>query len=165
MRVLLPALCFLLFAACTMTSPGPETTEGSPARVSAEFYLVYEAPGGNVVERTVEATSETVFLSSRPDLTERDISWATMQTDRLSGRPAVLIHFTPIGTDKLALLTRQNIGRRLAIVIDGKILSTPLIRAEIRDGRATIEGFKSAAEAQRVADALAGRSKKQGARG
>jgi preprotein translocase subunit SecD len=110
-----------------------------------------------VKERKVEATGETIFLADRPDLTERDIAWAAMEIDSLSSRASVLVHFAPVGADKLAALTRQNIGKRMAIFIDGKALSTPLITSEIRDGRATIQGFKSAAEAQRVADSLAQR--------
>lgn len=102
----------------------------------------------------MERTGEIVFLGPSPDLTERDIAWVEMQSERISGRPSLLVHFTPVGADKFAVLTRQNVGRRLAIVVNGTIISTPLIRAEIRDGRATIQGFRSATEAQALAAAL-----------
>jgi len=157
MRSLLLLLALIAVAACE-TEPVPlSPTQGAPKRVTVQFYLIYEAPGLNVKERKVEATGETIFLADRPDLTERDIAWAAMEIDSLSSRASVLVHFAPVGADKLAALTRQNIGKRMAIFIDGKALSTPLITSEIRDGRATIQGFKSAAEAQRVADSLAQR--------
>jgi len=113
--------------------------------------------GAGIEQRKIDSTGEIVLLARRPDLTEGDISWATLLTDAGGLRPAVLVHFTPSGRDKLELLTRQNVGKRLAIVVEGKILSAPLIRTAIRDGRATIQGFRSVQEAQRVADALAWR--------
>jgi len=153
-----PLLLLLVLLVACETAPAPTgPMQAAPKPVSVQFYLIYETPGNNLVERTVEATGETILLAGRPDLTERDISWAQVQIDPLSSRPSVLVHFTPVGTDKLASLTRQNIGRRMAIIIDGRILATPLITSEIRDGRATIQGFKSVAEAQRVADSLAQR--------
>ena len=152
------ALALVLLAACAPVPISPEAarrTAGSGrAPVSIEFYLVHEAPGENVVERRMERTGEIVFLGPSPDLTERDIAWVEMQSERISGRPSLLVHFTPVGADKFAVLTRQNVGRRLAIVVNGTIISTPLIRAEIRDGRATIQGFRSATEAQALAAAL-----------
>ena len=160
-----PLLMTLLLVAACRIEPVPSgtvqrqgaATPGLPRRVSVQFYLIYEAPSPTLTERKVETTGETIFLASRPDLTERDMAWAEMQVDSLSARASVLVHFTPIGADKLAALTKQNIGRRMAIMIDGRTLATPLITSEISDGRATIQGFKSASEAQRVADSLAQR--------
>jgi preprotein translocase subunit SecD len=154
MRFALFALPLLFLVACgtapTPTGPG----QGAPKRAIVQFYLVREEPGPNVVEYKVGATSETIFLAQKPDLTNRDIAWAEMQMDPITGRASVLVHLTLEGREKLALLTGRNAGRRLAIAVDGRIISTPLITKELRDGRATIQGFRSAAEAQRVADSL-----------
>jgi len=154
MRFTLFLLLFVFVAACG-TAPRPTGPgQGARKRASVQFYLVHEQPGPDVAEYKVNTTSETIFLAPRPELTNRDISWAEMQVDSITGRASVLIHFTIEGTDKLAILTGRNAGRRLAIAVDGRIISTPLIAKELRDGRATIQGFPSAAEAQRVADSL-----------
>lgn len=157
MRILLLVL-LLPLSACWLNPPTEKLpSEAGRPRISVQFFLVLETVGADIVERKVESTGEVLLLEKKPDLTERDIAWARMETVRGTGRPSVLIHLTPLGRDKLDMLTRQNIGKRLAIVVDGRILSTPLIRGTISDGRASIQGFKSAAEAQRVADALAWR--------
>jgi len=154
---MLPLILMVMMLVACATPPAPGPGQAAPKRVSVQFYLVHEEPGPDIVERKVAGTGETVFLAQKPDLTESDMAWAQTQVDRLSGRASVLAHFTIEGSDKLAALTRRNIGRRIAIVIDGKIIATPLITSQIPNGRLLIEGFKSAAEAQRVADALAKR--------
>jgi preprotein translocase subunit SecD len=159
MRFFLLFLILLLAAACetARVPPGAAQSPTARKRASVQFFLIYEAPASDLAERKVEATGETVFLAAKPDLTNADIAWAEMQVDPISSRPSVLVHFTPVGTDKLAALTKQNIGRRMAIILDGRVLATPLITSEIGDGRATLQGFKSAGEAQWVADSLAQR--------
>ena len=47
--------------------------------------------------------------------------------------------------------TRDNIGQRLAIVIDGKIYSAPIVRSEITGGKAVISGSFSDQEATDLA--------------
>jgi len=151
MRRIVPILSLIVLVAACATNPTPET---NLTPVSFEIYLIHESPAPDLVQRTVEATGETILLAKKPDLTASDIKWAKAQINPISGRPQVIVRFTPIGADKLAFLTRENLGRRLAIVVDGKIISTPLIRSEIKTGWATIEGFKSEAEAQRLAQSL-----------
>jgi preprotein translocase subunit SecD len=56
------------------------------------------------------------------------------------GEVAITIVFTPAGTEKFAQVTRDNIGERLAIVIDGKLLSAPNIMEAITGGVAKITG-------------------------
>jgi len=157
MRFSVLIVSLLTLAACeTPPTPG-DLSSPSAKQISIEFHLVHDLPRANSIERKVEATGETIYLASRPDLTEREIDWAEMQRDPLTSRPSVAVYFTRPGTDKLASLTRHNIGRALAIVIDGKVLSVPYISSEIPTGRVTIRGFQSAAEAQRVADSFARR--------
>jgi hypothetical protein len=55
-------------------------------------------------------------------------------------RPEVSITFIQAGSRKWALLTRKNIGRPLAIIFDGRLLSAPEVQSEITGGRAVING-------------------------
>ena len=54
--------------------------------------------------------------------------------------PVVTQVFDSIGTRKFARLTSENVGRRFAIVLDGKVLSAPVIREPIPGGRGQISG-------------------------
>jgi preprotein translocase subunit SecD len=58
-------------------------------------------------------------------------------------RPAgaqIAVEMTALGSRKLARLTRDHIGKRVAMFVRGKLVSAPIIRAEIREGRAIITG-------------------------
>lgn len=55
------------------------------------------------------------------------------------GLPALGVRFTDRGRQRFAKLTRKNIGRRLAIVLDGRVHGAPWIRSEI-GARAIVEG-------------------------
>ena len=56
------------------------------------------------------------------------------------GQPAVEFTLTPEGRDRFAALTRANIGRRLAVVVNGTVVVASLIGAEMADGKAMISG-------------------------
>ena len=56
------------------------------------------------------------------------------------GEPYVSIKFNPKGADLFAAATASNIGKRLAIVLDGEVRSAPVIREAIPSGQAQITG-------------------------
>jgi preprotein translocase subunit SecD len=145
-----------MLTACLPTGPRPGDP-GAPGPVSFEFYLIQEEYSEGLTPKVVERTGETVLLAPQPDLTEDHIGWATSEVDRIAGQPYILLHFTPLGTDRLATLTRGNIGKRFAVLLNGRIISTPMIQGVIDDGRVTIRGFETIDEARRVARALARR--------
>lgn len=62
--------------------------------------------------------------------------------------PHVSLEFNPEGAKRFADLTEANVGRRLAIVLDGVVQSAPSIRSRIPDGHAIIEGNFSPEEAK-----------------
>ncbi len=67
-------------------------------------------------------------------------------------KPAVSLHFTPKGQAMFADLTRpENHKRALAIVLDGKVLSSPVIQGHITTGSASITGSMLIEEAQALA--------------
>ena len=56
------------------------------------------------------------------------------------GRPAVSFKFDAAGGRKFADITRKNIGRQLAIVLDKKVISAPVINGPIPGGQGIITG-------------------------
>lgn len=77
------------------------------------------------------------------------IRFASLGTDNQSNW-SVEIAFTPEGSEIVAAFTASHIGEPLAIVLDGRLLSAPIIQSEIRD-RAVITGVFTEAEAGRIA--------------
>ena len=75
------------------------------------------------------------------------------------GQPTVEFTLTPEGRERFASLTRANIGRRLAVVVNGAIVASSIIGAEIPDGKAMLFACYTAAEAQALAAAQTGSSR------
>jgi preprotein translocase subunit SecD len=68
--------------------------------------------------------------------------------------PIVSLTFDSKGAQEFSSLTGANIGKRMAVVLDGKIYSAPVIRDRISGGRAIIEGTFTMAEANDLAVVL-----------
>ena len=75
-------------------------------------------------------------------------------TDEVTGQPMVMISFDDAGARKFALLTQANVGNPLAIVLDGKVLSAPIINEPILGGNAQISGGFTQDAANQMAIAL-----------
>jgi predicted Ser/Thr protein kinase len=83
-------------------------------------------------------------------LNESDVASAKLKIDDVTGEPQVLLTFKPEGQARFAEITAKNLGRRLAIVFDGRVLSAPVIQAQITGGQAVISGLKEAEAAELV---------------
>ncbi len=90
------------------------------------------------------------LVEKKPLLTGDSIKKAYMSFDQYN-QPAVSLEFTPEGSKVFADVTRRNVGRNLAIVLDGKVQSAPQIREPITGGRASITGHFTVTEAQDLA--------------
>jgi len=64
------------------------------------------------------------------------------------GHPMIELTFNGAGTERLAQVTSDNIGKQLAIIIDGKIYQAPSIRMGISGGTAAISGSFTKAETE-----------------
>ena len=87
------------------------------------------------------------LISKRPYVLEKKILMtgefirdARVRIDSQDNRPYVSLSFDSIGADKFAKITRRNVGRNMAIVLDDKVQSAPVIREAITGGEASISG-------------------------
>lgn len=78
-----------------------------------------------------------ILLSKVSSLTGEAIKNAYIGMDEY-GLPSVKIEFNEKGIDKFAKVTSEHINERLAIVLDGKVISAPVIRSRIDSGQAEI---------------------------
>jgi preprotein translocase subunit SecD len=65
-------------------------------------------------------------------------------------RPVISFRFDQTGARKFGRVTSKNVGRLLAIVLDGKVISAPRINEPITGGSGIITGQFSVGETQRV---------------
>ena len=70
------------------------------------------------------------------------------------GKPAVSMEMNTDGARRWALLTKQNIGKSIAIVLDGYVYSAPNVNSEITGGRSQITGHFTPEQAKDLANVL-----------
>ena len=85
-------------------------------------------------------------VEKRRTVTGRDLSNATASRGQF-GQPNVEFTLTPSGAQAFGDLTGKNVGNGLAIVLDGRVVSAPVIKSKISD-RGQIEGNFTAQEVQ-----------------
>lgn len=88
-------------------------------------------------------------------LTGERINDAQPGFDNRTNEPAVHINLDSVGARKFKEATRENVGKRMAIILfekgRGEIVTAPVIREEIGGGRVQISGQMSTVEAQDTA--------------
>jgi preprotein translocase subunit SecD len=67
------------------------------------------------------------------------------------GKPAVSFRFNSLGSRKFAKITQDNLGKIFAIVLDGKVITAPVINTVINQGSGVISGSFTTQEAGQVA--------------
>tara|TARA_Y100000590_G_scaffold441845_1_gene569174 strand:+ start:1630 stop:3183 length:1554 start_codon:yes stop_codon:yes gene_type:complete len=65
--------------------------------------------------------------------------------------PAVSFRFDPLGARKFGKATTNNVGKRFAVILDGSVITAPVIRSEILGGTGVISGDFTIQEAQDLA--------------
>jgi protein-export membrane protein SecD len=91
-------------------------------------------------------------------LTGKYLQQSSLEFDQTSGAAMVSLQFNSQGSDLFAQITGQNVGKQLAIFLDGNLVSMPNIKEEITGGNAEISGgFTGSAgtkEAKQLVDDL-----------
>src|SRR5437879_9339330 len=94
-------------------------------------------------------------VQKRTLLTGAELNSAEVQADPNSpGNWQVAIEFNPVGTRIFGEITEQNVGKHLAIILDGNVYSAPRINERIPGGLAVITGQFSVEEARDLAIVL-----------
>lgn len=124
--------------------------------------IIVELPGISDTQKAVDLIGQTAQLKFAEigtdetpgifptDLTGADLAQATLIFDSNSGKPGVGLEFTDEGARKFTEITKRNIGKPVAIVIDQDIISAPVVQAEITGGSAQITGDFTLDEAKNL---------------
>ena len=103
-----------------------------------------EAPKDTPKNATVDKDGKiTLDVNSQfiaTELTGRYLKRATLEFDQNTREPRVSLQFDDTGTKLFAQITKDNIGKMVAIYLDGAPVSTPVVREEIPNGQAVISG-------------------------
>ncbi|MDX2020668.1 MAG: protein translocase subunit SecD [Deltaproteobacteria bacterium] len=116
-----------------------------------------EVEGGNGGDGKVKAPNEwrTYLLEKRAAVTGEYLSSADLSWDAQTNRPEVLFAMDHQGASLMERLTTANIGRKMAIVLDDRINSAPVINDRIAGrGVITLGGFGDPLKVQQEAKDL-----------
>ncbi len=97
-----------------------------------------------------KGSTSSVLLAQTAVLTGDHLTNASVGFDQY-GQSIVQLQFDKEGAKIFDQVTFQNVGKQLAIVLDGKVHSAPVIRDRIPSGQAQISGSFSAQEASDLA--------------
>lgn len=102
-----------------------------------------ERPNGET-QKIIEAQAKNERLTEDPfaptPLTGRYLTRATVQFSQSSFTPSVGLQFDTTGAQLFADITKANVGKRVAIYLDGRLISAPTVQEQIRTGQAVING-------------------------
>ena len=117
--------------------------------------IIVELPGIKDPEKAIAMLGRTAMLQFMDDqgnvvLTGSDLKDARGQMSE-GTRAVVSLEFNDVGAKKFADLTARNIGRQIAIALDGKVLTAPVVNEVITGGRAQITGNHTMEEAEQLA--------------
>lgn len=133
----------------------PDSERLADAVVAGDEYIAgYKVASlDHLDEHGAISSTENLLITRHPDMDGTTVKSA--KGGFINGQGVMLfLSFNKEGTRKFFELTRDNVGSRLAIVIDDKVLTAPTLRAPIAGGSAQIDGMASEAEAQSLANAL-----------
>jgi preprotein translocase subunit SecD len=120
--------------------------------VKVEFRLAETEPGDNLDEYSLENSQERYYLYQEVLCRNNDIKSTFIE--KTFDYYSVSLEFTQMGTEKWAEITGNNIGKRIGILVNNKLVTAPVIRARIDQGKALITGKFSKQEAQRIAEGI-----------
>lgn len=130
-----------------MVDPNADPNEAAAGRVPVGSEIVPYAEGeGNGA--AFEVLRRQVMISGDQLLD------AQQSFDQQSNQPVVTIRFDSAGSNTFAKVTAQNVNKRFAMVLDGRVLSAPSINEPILGGSAQISGSFSVASANALAISL-----------
>jgi len=139
---------------------------GSNYRISVDL------PGIEKVDEAIALIGRTAQLSFREEkiiddkvasptpvlvetgLTGKHVKKASVDFNQQDGKPQVALSFNTEGTKLFGDITKRNVGKPLAIVVDNFLISAPTVQQAIIDGSAVITGNFTVDEAKKLAIAI-----------
>ncbi|MDX8387608.1 MAG: protein translocase subunit SecD [Ghiorsea sp.] len=100
--------------------------------------LAGRIPAGDMI--AYHEDGRPILLKKRTELSGKDVAQARVSIDPQYNEPAVTLKFNNQGARMFDRLTKENVNKRFAILLEGKVQSAPVIRERISGGTAQITG-------------------------
>ena len=120
-----------------------------------ERRVIVELPGIKDPDKAIAVIGKTAMLEFKDEegntvMSGTDLKDAKEERDQ-QNRNLVSLEFSSEGAEKFAKLTSENVGKRIAILLDGEVLTAPNVQEPITGGKAVITGSRTLEEAHNLA--------------
>ena len=109
---------------------------------------------GDIILEDTNSAEIKYLLKQIPILTGSEVVDAKVAFDQQTNQPIINFTLSSFGAKVFGDFTAKSVGKRLAVVLDGKVFSAPVIRERIGGGSGQISGNFTVNEAGNVAIAL-----------
>lgn len=143
--------------------PGIKNIDQAVDKIGATYELVFMEQGtqGDGVQLqdyydpsfTYPGYWKPTDLNGR-QLKSAEYTFQNANQNNVQSEPVVTIKFDNTGKEKFADLTKRNVQKQIAIVLDNKIVTAPTVQTELTNGEAVITGSKNIKDAQQLAQRL-----------
>ncbi len=167
-----------------VSEPVVQTEEAGLVSGQKDYRLIVDLPGVTRIDQAIAMIGQTPqleFMLQRPEaknftadqlktatldqvyestgltgqyLSNASLQFTTTGSGQIAGQPLVALNFNDQGTTLFSKITTQHKGEILAIVLDGQIISAPVIQDAITNGQAVISGKFTAADAKSLVQNL-----------
>ena len=132
-----------------------------------QAYLYVDLPGVKNITQAINEIGQTPLLEFeevqqngsstqyiQTNLTGQYITGAQMTFNPTTNEPEVNVTFNSQGSQIFSMMTQKNLGKPLAIFLDGQLLEAPVVQQQITNGQAVISGGFTVQTAQQLAQNL-----------
>lgn len=145
MKIILNLILVMVLTGCSLLN-----TPATP--VILTFNSASETPKPGYFKMSKSGGKRSIYVSKEVLLSNTDIKSAHVIKGPYGSQ--IEIQFTNIGSERFKSVTARNIMKPLAILLDGELLSAPIVREKISGGRAVISGYLTDKAAKRIADGI-----------
>ena len=103
--------------------------------------------GDNALKATTDG-ADSAFTPT--ELTGRYVASAQVGRNPQTGRVEILLNFNEEGAKLFEEITARNVGKQLAVLLDGNVITAPVVNEKISGGQAQITGAFTLSEAKQV---------------
>ena len=116
--------------------PDPQDKSKLPYRLDDDHAWGYELEQGQ--DSSSDPIWRTYYLFRAVELSGSSVSNAYVYWNSTTNRPEVLVEFDRWGGKRFEEMTGKNVGKKMAIILDDKVSSAPVIQDRIGGGRSSI---------------------------
>jgi hypothetical protein len=123
------------------------------AAVRFEVRLAEDRPGPGLREAKIAGSERKVYLHDEIIVSNSDIATAQVIRGSAQSDYGVSIEFNASGTEKMLTVTKNQVGKHIAILLDGQVVAVPLLRSAIGP-QARITGKFTRSQAERIVNGI-----------